>query len=285
MEVGRVEGLTIEDDAQAVGELRSRQGGSCGPRSARIERLLGFTDGQRVRKGQLQGVAADRSMHRHALPGRLEILEGLAEVDLVVRAGRLLPGMPAPLRRPPLASPMQARRVSTWPAASWPRAETDTVENGEATAHAWANFPGTLWVSFLLPSGAMTVPTFLTETILKTLDIEIIESGRDRVVATMPVGPKVHQPLGLLHGGASVVLAETVASHGGWENVDQATERVVGLEINANHVRGKRDGIVTATAVPFHIGRKTHVWDVRIVDEQGKLVCISRCTLQVIPAE
>jgi 1,4-dihydroxy-2-naphthoyl-CoA hydrolase len=131
----------------------------------------------------------------------------------------------------------------------------------------------------------MNPPTFKTDTILTTLGIEIVEANKERVVATMPVGPKVHQPLGLLHGGASVVLAETVASHGGWEHIDQVRERVVGLEINANHLRGKRDGVVTATAVPVHIGRRTHVWEVRIVDEQDKPVCISRCTLQVIPAE
>jgi uncharacterized protein (TIGR00369 family) len=100
----------------------------------------------------------------------------------------------------------------------------------------------------------------------------------------MPVEPKVHQPFGLLHGGASVALAETVASTAGWMNVDQEKEGVVGLEINANHLRAKRDGVVTAIATPVHVGRRTHVWEVRITDEQGKLVCISRCTLAVVPA-
>lgn len=122
------------------------------------------------------------------------------------------------------------------------------------------------------------------ETLLSTLGIEIVEASKERVVGRMPVGPKVHQPFGLLHGGASVALAETVASTAGWMQVDREKEGVVGLEINANHLRAKRDGVLTAVATPLHIGRKTHVWDVRITDEQGKLVCVSRCTLAVVPA-
>jgi 1,4-dihydroxy-2-naphthoyl-CoA hydrolase len=121
------------------------------------------------------------------------------------------------------------------------------------------------------------------ETLLSTLGIEIVEASKERVVARMPVGPKVHQPFGLLHGGASVALAETAASTAGWMHVDREKETVVGLEINANHLRGKRDGVLTAIATPLHVGRKTHVFDVRITDEQGKLVCISRCTLAVVP--
>jgi uncharacterized protein (TIGR00369 family) len=122
------------------------------------------------------------------------------------------------------------------------------------------------------------------ETLLTTLGIEFVESGKERVVARMPVGPKVHQPFGLLHGGASVALAETVASTGAWMNVDQAHERVVGIEINANHLRGPRDGVLTAVATPVHVGRRTQVWEVRITDEKGKAVCVSRCTLAVVPA-
>lgn len=123
------------------------------------------------------------------------------------------------------------------------------------------------------------------ETLLGTLGIDIIEAGKERVVARMPVEARVHQPFGLLHGGASVALAETVASTGAWMNCDQARESVVGLEINANHLRGKRDGIVTAVATPVHVGRRTQVWEVRITDEQGKAVCVSRCTLAVIPSQ
>ena len=121
------------------------------------------------------------------------------------------------------------------------------------------------------------------ETLLATLGIEIVEATRERVVARMPVGPRVHQPFGLLHGGASVALAETVASTAAWMNVDQASEIVVGIEINANHLRAKRDGVVTATATPLHVGRRAQVWDVRIADEEGRVVCASRCTLAVVP--
>ncbi len=121
------------------------------------------------------------------------------------------------------------------------------------------------------------------ETLLSTLGIEVVEATTERVVARMPVGPRVHQPFGLLHGGASVALAETVASTGAWMNVDQATEIVVGIEINANHLRAVRDGEVTATATPLHVGRRTQVWDVRIADGSGRAVCVSRCTLAVVP--
>jgi 1,4-dihydroxy-2-naphthoyl-CoA hydrolase len=85
-----------------------------------------------------------------------------------------------------------------------------------------------------------------------------------------------------LHGGASVALAETVCSIGAWMNVDQATQAAVGLEINANHVRGVRDGAVIGTATPIHLGRTTQLWEIRIEDEAGRLVCISRCTMAVI---
>ena len=123
------------------------------------------------------------------------------------------------------------------------------------------------------------------QTLLKTLGIEIVEAGKERVVARMPVTPRLHQPFGLLHGGASVALAETAASAGAWMNVDQAREHVVGIEINANHLRGKRDGTLTAVATPVHIGRRTQVWQVHIVDESGKPVCVSRCTLAVVSAD
>ena len=117
---------------------------------------------------------------------------------------------------------------------------------------------------------------------METLDISVTEVTPDRVVATMPVGPKVHQPFGLLHGGASVALAETVASVGAAANLDLSKQTAVGLEINANHVRGVRDGTLTATATPLHRGRSTHVWQIEIKNEVGKLVCSSRCTLAII---
>ena len=121
-------------------------------------------------------------------------------------------------------------------------------------------------------------------TLLETLDIEVISATPEEVRATMPVGPKVHQPYGLLHGGASVVLAETVASVGAAVSIDLEKQRAVGLEINANHLRGKRDGVVTAVATPLHKGRTTHLWQIEIRDEEEKLVCVSRCTLAIVPA-
>jgi 1,4-dihydroxy-2-naphthoyl-CoA hydrolase len=119
-------------------------------------------------------------------------------------------------------------------------------------------------------------------TLLEALGIEIIEIGEGRVVATMPVDHRTHQPFGLLHGGASVALAETVASLGAYALIDPEKESAVGLEINANHVRAVRSGTVTATGTVLHRGKTTMVWDIKIVDEQERLVCVSRCTIAVI---
>ena len=121
----------------------------------------------------------------------------------------------------------------------------------------------------------------LQQTLVQTLEIEVLEGTKDRVVAKMPVQPKVSQPFGFLHGGASVALAETVASIGAYLNVVENGENAFGLEINANHVRPKRDGFVIATATPLHRGKSTHVWDIQITDEAGKLVCVSRCTMAI----
>ena len=115
------------------------------------------------------------------------------------------------------------------------------------------------------------------------LGIQIVELTPARVVATMPVDERTRQPFGILHGGASVALSETVASLGAVSSVDLEQFTAVGLEINANHVRAKSEGIVTATGVPLHAGRSTQVWEVRIVDEMGRLVCTSRCTLAIVP--
>ena len=118
---------------------------------------------------------------------------------------------------------------------------------------------------------------------MESLGIEIVAFDRDRVVATMPVDHRTHQPFGLLHGGASVALAESVASLGAGLHVDRERQMVVGVEINANHVRAVRSGTVTAVGTPLHVGRTTQVWDVRISDERGRLVCVSRCTLAAVP--
>ncbi len=120
-------------------------------------------------------------------------------------------------------------------------------------------------------------------TLMASLAITVLEASPERVVATMPVGPRVHQPYGILHGGASVALAETVASVGGAVSVP-AGKAVVGLEINANHLRPKRDGLLTATGTPLHLGRSTQLWQIEIRDEANRLICVSRCTLAVIDA-
>ncbi len=120
------------------------------------------------------------------------------------------------------------------------------------------------------------------ETIAGVLGIEFGDITPDKVTATMPVHAATHQPFGQLHGGASVVLAESVASVGTWHLIDQETEIAVGLEINANHLRGKQEGIVTAIGTPLHKGRTTMVWDIKIVDEEEKLICISRCTVAIV---
>ena len=122
-------------------------------------------------------------------------------------------------------------------------------------------------------------------TLMGLLGIENVELSKDRVIMTMPVGPKTHQPLGLLHGGASVVLAESAASVGTYLNIDPEKEVAVGLEINANHIRSKKDGLVTATATPLHKGKKTMVWDIKITDEESKLICVSRCTCSILPIQ
>ena len=117
------------------------------------------------------------------------------------------------------------------------------------------------------------------------LGIEFVEIGDNWLKARMPVDRRTHQPFGRLHGGASVALAETVASVAGMLTVDASQRVVVGLEINANHVRAARDGYVFAVATAEAIGRTTQVWTIRITDEADKLVCLSRITLAVIPVQ
>jgi len=120
------------------------------------------------------------------------------------------------------------------------------------------------------------------DTLLTTLGITLVDQDPSRVVATMPVTSRVHQPFGYLHGGASVALAETVASMGAVLNCEPGMV-AFGLEINANHLRSKRSGLLTAVGTPLHKGRTTQVWEVRIQDEDEQLICISRCTLAIVP--
>ena len=131
-----------------------------------------------------------------------------------------------------------------------------------------------------------TIPDdlFTRETLDKTLGIEYEDLGPERVVATMPVGPRVHQPLGYLHGGASVVLAESVASMGANAGVFAEGKVAFGLEINANHLRPVQEGTLRAVGTPLHQGRTTQVWDVKIYDEGEHLICISRCTVAIVDA-
>jgi 1,4-dihydroxy-2-naphthoyl-CoA hydrolase len=123
---------------------------------------------------------------------------------------------------------------------------------------------------------------FSRETLADTIGIHVTEIGPDFLRATMPVNPKVHQPMGVLHGGASVALAETVGSVAAMLCVDREKYVCLGQEINANHLRPISSGIVTATARPFHIGRRSHVWSIEIRDEEERLVCVSRLTMAVI---
>ncbi len=123
--------------------------------------------------------------------------------------------------------------------------------------------------------------SFNKNTLAEALGIEIMEVGADFLRGRMPVDARTHQPFGLLHGGASVALAETLGSCAGHLTLTD-DKMVVGLEINANHVRGARSGFVVGTARPLHIGGRTQVWEIKIEDESGALVCISRITLAVI---
>jgi uncharacterized protein (TIGR00369 family) len=110
----------------------------------------------------------------------------------------------------------------------------------------------------------------ISKTVMGILEINIVEYTREKVVATMPVTPKTHQPFGLLHGGVSVVIAETVASAGSYQFIDRSRQRAVGLEINANHVRSVSSGMVRGVGVPVHVGKRTIIWDIRIYDERMK---------------
>ncbi|GAB3818196.1 hotdog fold thioesterase [Pontibacter rugosus] len=119
-------------------------------------------------------------------------------------------------------------------------------------------------------------------TMIEHLGIEITETGADYLCGKMPVDHRTHQPMGLLHGGASVVLAESLASMGAALQVDLTKKACVGLEINANHLKGVREGWVYGKASAIHVGRTTQVWETKITNEAGDLVCISRMTVAVI---
>ena len=113
------------------------------------------------------------------------------------------------------------------------------------------------------------------------MGIRLTEIGEDFLKAVMPVDDRTRQPMGILHGGASAVLAESIGSLGSYLSIGP-DKRCVGLEINANHIRSISDGWVTATARPIHMGGSTHIWDIRITDEQERLICIARLTMAII---
>ncbi|ASN04907.1 hotdog fold thioesterase [Virgibacillus necropolis] len=122
-----------------------------------------------------------------------------------------------------------------------------------------------------------------TNTLIGNLGIEVKALDKNLVIMTMPVDHRTKQPAGFLHGGASVALAETAASVGASLNVDLESFNVFGIEINANHIKSKRSGIVTAKGTPVHLGKTTMVWEIKIEDENEKLICLSRCTIGVVP--
>lgn len=120
-------------------------------------------------------------------------------------------------------------------------------------------------------------------TMAEYIGIEFLEIGENYLKARMPVDHRTNQPYGLLHGGASCVLAETLGSIASALVIDQSKFICVGLEINANHIRSAKSGLVTGSATPLHLGKSTHVWDIKISDEEKKLVCVSRLTVAIIP--
>ena len=138
-------------------------------------------------------------------------------------------------------------------------------------------------MAFLKPIDIAEANALRKDPLIDHLGIVVTEAGGDWLRGTMPVDARTRQPFGLLHGGASVALAETLGSMAGGYCVDPATSMVVGLEINANHLRAVREGTVTGTARALHVGRSTQVWEIRIEDEAGRPVCVSRLTLAVVP--
>lgn len=132
----------------------------------------------------------------------------------------------------------------------------------------------------------MADPRFSTtyeNTIHEVLGIRVVDLTPDRVVLEMGIGPSVHQPMGLLHGGASAVIAESAASMGAFANCDPAAEYAVGTDLNISHLRTRSEGTLTATATPIRKGRSMHVWGIDLVDQDDALVAVARCTLAIRP--
>jgi uncharacterized protein (TIGR00369 family) len=120
-------------------------------------------------------------------------------------------------------------------------------------------------------------------TLMQTLEIEYIDAGEDFLTAKMPVNSRVHQPMGLLHGGASVALAESVGSAASMLFINPEKQEARGIEISANHLRSKREGIVFCTAKIIHQGRSLHLWEIKITDENDKLISLCKLTNMILP--
>jgi 1,4-dihydroxy-2-naphthoyl-CoA hydrolase len=133
-----------------------------------------------------------------------------------------------------------------------------------------------------VPSTPGPLPESFTTGVHETLDITVVEASGERVVLTMPVNARVHQPTGILHGGVSALLAESAASFGAGLSVPNG-HRVVGIELNASHLRPVSEGTVTATATPVRKGRAVQVWRIALVDGEQRATCEARCTLAVLP--
>lgn len=127
-----------------------------------------------------------------------------------------------------------------------------------------------------------SINMFGKNTMVEHLDINFTEIGNNYLKATMPVGPKTVQPLGLLHGGASLALAETLGSVAATMVVDPNKQYCVGLEINGNHTKSAKNGHVEGIARPLHLGKRTHVWEIKITNDQNDLICVSRITMAII---
>jgi 1,4-dihydroxy-2-naphthoyl-CoA hydrolase len=120
-------------------------------------------------------------------------------------------------------------------------------------------------------------------TLMETLEIEYIDAGEDFLTAKMPVNLRVHQPMGLLHGGATVALAESVGSAASLLFINSEKQEIRGIEISANHLRSKRDGTVFCTAKIIHQGRSIHLWEIKITDEAGRLISLCKLTNMILP--
>ncbi len=124
---------------------------------------------------------------------------------------------------------------------------------------------------------------YVQNTLMQTLEIEYIDAGEGLLVAKMPVNPRVHQPMGLLHGGASMALAESVGSAASAMFINREEEEVRGIEFSANHLKSKREGMVYGTAKIIHKGRSIHLWEIKITDEEGNLISLCKLTNMVLP--